>query len=299
MRTIHIASGSDTTSLRAAAALDRLLKARPEPLGVTEVLVPSAGQAPPALEALVEALRSGPAEAAVLPASALPPCLPPGAALVAVIGGGDPRYRLVSRIRTSLPALPPGSRIAAGDALAAAQIRNLHPGLRVEAAPDLPDLFERLRHGAWAAACLSPEIVEAGSLWGLRAEPVAAEEIVPAVGQGRAAVLALSASSGAAERLAGAGDEEAAARLRAERTFLRHTLAVAGAAATARCVLGAAEAEVAGVLAAQDGSWMVVDRASGPPGLAGVLAREVADACVEAALERLAAREPLPAAVAF
>jgi hypothetical protein len=42
-----------------------------------------------------------------------------------------------------------------------------------------------------------------------------------------------------------------------------------------------------------------VDRASGPPGLAGVLAREVADACVEAALERLAAREPLPAAVAF
>ncbi len=283
---IRIASGDHPICLGQAARVERALRALPESPEVVAVTVESARDPALQIERLAWRLHQGQADAAVCIAACLAVGLPQGIEVGAVLRGSDPRYFFVSLGKGALRELEEDAKVVTWDAVCRAQVLHGYPYLNVEPVRSWAGLHEGLRHGEWAAACLPPEVVQAGSTWGLRTEEIDVEEVMPAIGQGD---LALLIPEGERHPLVtSVNQDDTMARLRLESAFWWQALEACNTVATARVVLSNGAVELTGIIADADGAWLVRDTARGPELSDEAIAQELAESCKAMASKHLA-----------
>lgn len=287
METLRLASSSSPMALAQAARVGGRIAARLESVMVVEVFVETPMDPDRQIARIAEKIRDSAADAGICPASRLGPVLPAGVIVAALLRDRDPRYRCVSPERPSLSALPRHARVVTCDPVARAQIRHHHPRLQVDLAVPSWEIFAGLRHRAWDAACLPPEIFDVGSLAGLASELIAPEDVIPAVGQGVAAILARAGDPTVLERLAGIQDHDLEITFAAERAFLSTISGTAlDGVATARAVRAGWSVEMTGVAAHRDGDWLVSLSSRSPLDSATEEARRLAGSCRERAARK-------------
>jgi len=168
-----------------------------------------------------EALLDGRADFAVHSAKDLPAKIAPGLVLAAFPERADARDALVAReAGASLEGLPAGARVGTGSARRTAQLRALRPDLEVVALRgNVTTRLERLRDGSFDAVLLACAGLDRLGLGERIHERVAAELLLPAVGQG---VLAIEARAGEslAQDLGVLTHAPSARAIAAERAFL-------------------------------------------------------------------------------
>jgi porphobilinogen deaminase len=287
MPVIRIASGDHPIDLNQAAHLERTLRSLPEAPDVIAVTVESSRDPSLHIERLAWALHQGHADAAVCPAGYMSSGLPEGIQVAAVCPYGDPIYQCVALEHPSMADLPPDSKIVTWDAVARAQILHKFPGRTVETARTWAGLFEGLRHRVWAAACLPPEVVEAGGHWGLHAEPVDASMILPAIGLADLALFTRDDSK--VSLVSDINDPITEARLRIESAFWWQAMEICGTVATAVAEVGEDKVDLVGVIAEAEGAWLVRNTTLVSPDNGEYAAQDLAETCKKAAKEREAA----------
>jgi hydroxymethylbilane synthase len=299
MDSFRLASGSEAWEIGIASRVQRLMESSGDAPRIASVrAIGGKPPAAPSFELLLK-LQRGEADGVALPGSELPGRLPSGLILGAILPDRDALYRCLSRGRPMLSLLPIGSRVAAWDLSARAQILARHPGFRIEIVRGRSDLAEGLRHGLWAAACLPPEVIDVGAFWGLKIETIPSDEILPAAGQG--AIALLVASSNSAARLAASRLDDHSARrcVSAERTFVREAFEFPGSVSAVLSSSDQGMIDLNGLIADAEGRWMARDGARAENGFGEIVAREVAEACGELAHRALSVSMPLKRAAAF
>lgn len=244
---------------------------------------------------LERALISGEIDAAVHSLKDLPTILPDGLAIAAVPERVDARDALISRGGTRLDDLPPGARIATGSPRRRALLQHYRPDLRftgirgnidtrlkkLEEAggPDGPDGPD----GARDSDGLDAIVLAVAGLqrlgWADRiSEPLSPDLCMPAVGQG---ALAIEARLDDERTLTAVGNIEhrpSRQAVMAERAYLH---GIGGGCHTPVGAWGRIDGDVLrldGVLAADDGSWIVRHALQGDPEDGPDLGRRLAEA---------------------
>jgi hydroxymethylbilane synthase len=186
------------------------------------------------------------------------------------------------------------SKIATCDEISRAQILHRFPRLTTEVVPPSPDVFEGLRDGTWGAACLPPEILDVGSLAGLKSEPIPEGKVLPAVGQGVVALLVRTGSETLPRWLAGLNDRDLEHRLTLENLFVSLVGGEADCVVTARAGRAGSNVELTGMLGQRDGEWLVLVQSEAVPGKAEQTVRRLADSCLCLARQRRSETVPAP-----
>lgn len=175
---------------------------------------------------LEEGLLAGELDLAVHSMKDLPAVLPPGLVVGAVPRREDPRDVLVAGGRGGIRGLARGARVGTASVRRRAQLARLRPDLVIAFLRGNVDT--RLRR--WRAGEVDALLLAAAGLRRLgidepSAEPVAPEELLPAVGQGALALECRMEDEPVRELLRTIADPDAEATVAAERSFL---LAVGG-----------------------------------------------------------------------
>jgi hydroxymethylbilane synthase len=246
-------------------------------------LVVVAGQGAFAVE-VQRAVLDGDADVAVHSAKDLPSTSPEGLTISSVPERRDPADVLVGR---ALAGLGPGATVATGSPRRAALLLERRPDLTIVGLRG--NMAARLaragRDGVDAVVTAAAALDRLGEL-GRVAERLDPDSFTPQVGQGSIALEVRVDDDEAISLTGQIDDDRAHLALRAERAFLRELGAgcAVPAAALARV---AATIEIAGVMAAADGSTVLRERASGtePEALGTALARRLRDERGGAALE--------------
>jgi hydroxymethylbilane synthase len=253
-----------------------------------------------ALSRLARQVISDDADAVLWPASALPLRVPTGLALAAVVRSGHYGFRLVGRAGSApraLAELRPGSRVATTDPVARAQMLYRFPGLAVELVSTSVNTVPEIASGRWDAACVASELLDLGAPPHLEPHVILIDDLVPPVGQGSVAVLVADGRSETAQAFAAVSDLAEAASLAVERAFLEAVGGLEGTVATARAMVARGRLDLTGVLAGENGEWLVLDGATAPATRGNSTAGDVADACRALARCELARRYPKDEAV--
>jgi hydroxymethylbilane synthase len=232
MSTVRIATrGSDLALAQAGAIADRIRK---ELDAEAELLVIRTSgdriQDRPLREVggkglfvkeLEEALLAGKADMAVHSAKDLPAGIPQGLVLAAFPERADPRDALVARTPDlSLGRLRERARVGTGSTRRTAQLLALRSDLEiVPLRGNVPTRIAKLESERLDAVVLACAGLDRLGLGEFVRERIAAERMLPAVGQGTLALEAVEGSELAAE-LAALDDAEAALTLSAERAVL-------------------------------------------------------------------------------
>jgi hydroxymethylbilane synthase len=292
MTSIRLATDSSPLSLAQTARVSYRIGVRLRPTEIVDVFVDSPVDPAGRIERLVKAIVGRNADAALCPATHLAGGIPEGVRLAAVLRDRDPRYRCVAPQHPSLDRFRPSASLVTCDLVSRAQIRARFPRLRVDLTPPSWEIFAGLRHGAWDGACLPPEVFDVGSLSGLATEPVPADLVLPAVGQGLVAILCAVEGGEIARRMEPLGEPGLAACFAVERLFLEELGETPGRVASARAVGETGAIELTGVAVQKEGDWSVTVQGSAPLDTAGEEARRLGRSCRELARERDLATVP-------
>jgi hydroxymethylbilane synthase len=174
---------------------------------------------------LEAALRGGKVHLAVHSAKDLPAVMADDLVIAAVPVRQDPRDALVSASGGGLADLPASPRVGTGSPRRAAQVLAARPDARIlPLRGNVGTRVRKLREGRFEAIVLAMAGVIrlglaedlAGMIW-----PLAAEDFVPAAGQGALAVQCLAADAWTREILAHVNDPASQAALLAERAVIR------------------------------------------------------------------------------
>ncbi|MBE3550440.1 MAG: Porphobilinogen deaminase [Brockia lithotrophica] len=237
------------------------------------------------VKAIEAELLAGRADFAVHSFKDLPAELPPGLAIVAVPPREAAEDVLVARRGESLAALPRGARVGTSSLRRAVLLRRLRPDLVVVPLRGNVDTrLRKLEAGEVDAVVLARAGLVRLGLAELAGEILDPREFIPAIAQGALALEAREEDGAVGEILRALDDPQSAARVRAERAFLR---AVGG---NCHVPIGAYtwwEGEILamkGFVAAPDGTSYVEAEARGRD------PDEVARTLAEALLARGAAR---------
>ena len=206
------------------------------------------------IKELEGALRDGRADLAVHSLKDVPMEIPDGFAIAAIPARGDPRDAFVSTHRESLAALPPGAVVGTSSLRREAQLRELHPALRVESLRgNVQTRLRKLDDGLYDAIILAAAGLKRLGL-GVRIRALLdPDQCLPAPGQGALAVECRADRSDLLAALAPLADRATTLATSAERAFAR------GLGGDCQMPLGAyAEWEegrlwLRGLLAARDG----------------------------------------------
>ncbi len=309
MNALRLATRASELALAQARLVARRIEAE---LGVAAELVPlkttgdrfagslaAVGGKGLFIKELEEALLDGRADLAVHSAKDLPALLTPGLELAAFPVCADPRDALVARRRgATLESLPRGARVGTGSARRRALLRARRPDLEVvPLRGNVPTRLRRLEERELDAVVLACAGLERLGLADRIDERIAAEVLLPAVGQG---ALALQARSGGAPARAAAALDDAGvrARLTAERGFL---VGLGGDCNVPLAALaepaGAGALRLRALLATSDGERVLRAEREGPAREAAALGAAAAEAILrEGGAEILAAlrREASP-----
>jgi len=167
------------------------------------------------------ALSTGSIDLAVHSAKDMPTGLPSGLRLAACLPREDARDVLVSRLATSLAALPPGARVGTGSLRRQALIKQARPDVSI--VPLRGNVETRLRktaEGVADATILALAGLKRLGLDKAAAAILALEEFPPAVGQGVIAIESRDGDNRTHALVAAVDDPATTTALTAERAFL-------------------------------------------------------------------------------
>jgi hydroxymethylbilane synthase len=170
------------------------------------------------IKELENAMADGRADIAVHSMKDVPAELPPGFALAAITAREDPRDALVSRRFESLQAMPQGAVIGTSSLRREAQIAALQRGLKVKLLRgNVETRIARLDRGEYDAIVLAVAGLARLGLEARISSRLAADEILPAPGQGALGIECLAARSDLVSFMKNLEDGASAACVRAER----------------------------------------------------------------------------------
>jgi hydroxymethylbilane synthase len=219
------------------------------------------------------AVLEGRADAAVHSAKDLQPVTGTGLRLAAVPERGDPRDALVG---TRLAELAPGAVIATGSQRRQAQLASVRPDLCFQSLRgNIATRLSRIPPGGAIVMALA-----ALERLGLRPEPMdvlGTDIMLPQVAQGAIAVECRADDDATVDLMGAVHHAETGLAVEAERSFLATVGGACDLPVAGHATFGAdGVLRLEGLLAAPDGHQIVRHQASGPPGAATALGREVA-----------------------
>lgn len=168
-----------------------------------------------------EALAAGEVDIAVHSAKDMPTVLPDGLIIAAVLPREDPRDVFISRKAPSLRNLPPGAMVGTASLRRQALVKQLRPDLQVM--PFRGNVETRLRKldaGEVDATLLALAGLKRLGLADAATETLAADEFIPAVGQGIIAIEARANDTATRNLLAAIDHADSMMALITERAFL-------------------------------------------------------------------------------
>jgi hydroxymethylbilane synthase len=231
------------------------------------------------------AVLEGRADAAVHSAKDLQPVDQAGLCLAAVPERGDPRDALVG---AGLSQLGPGAVVATGSQRRQAQLAALRPDLRFQSLRgNIGTRLSRIPPGGAIVVAMA-----ALSRLGLTPHPMealATDVMLPQVAQGVIAVECRTGDTETRQLLSSIEHEGTRQAVEAERSFLAAIGGACDLPVGGHATISAGLLHLEGLLAAIDGGQVVRRAASGPPGEAAALGREVANQVLAGGGEELLA----------
>jgi hydroxymethylbilane synthase len=191
---------------------DELLDRRLEELGGKGLFV----------KELEVAMSAGRADLAVHSMKDVPAELPPGFVLAAITAREDPRDAFVSRRYAALADMPPGSSVGTSSLRRSAQLMERHPGLAVRVLRGNVDTrLAKLDRGEYDAIVLAAAGLARLGLESRIRTRLAAEESLPAPGQGALGIECPAARADVRRLIEPLADRASALCVRAERAVSR------------------------------------------------------------------------------
>jgi len=256
--------GVVSTVLQISTKGDRVLDRSLSELGTDGVFV----------KELESALRDGRADYAVHSCKDLPSTLPEDMSLAAIGPRADPRDAFCSERYPSIDALPAGALVGTSSPRRRALLEALRPDLRFEVIRGNVDTrLRKLREGEYDAILLAMAGLVRLGLGAAYTVPIAADVIVPAVGQGALAIEVRARDTSLAERIHDAfADRDTELAVSAERAFLRTLQGGCQAPVGAYGTISGGVLTLSAAMAEPDGTSIVRGSATCPA--AGVAAAE-------------------------
>jgi hydroxymethylbilane synthase len=219
-----------------------------------------------------EALAAGDVDVAVHSAKDMPTVLPPGLFIAAVLPREDPRDVFISRKANSLRDLPAGAVIGTASLRRQALVKRLRPDLEV--VPFRGNVETRLRKldaGEVDATLLALAGLRRLGLADAATATLAADEFIPAVGQGIIAIEAREGDEATRNLLAAINDADSMTALVAERAFLAVLDGSCRTPIAGHAVIASGHVRFRGLIARPDGSaWCDVEREGAASGAAAL-----------------------------
>jgi hydroxymethylbilane synthase len=167
-------------------------------------------------------LSRGEIDIAVHSLKDMPPELPPGLTIGAVLPRGDARDTLAGRDGARLPDLPRGARIGTDSGRRAVQLRALRPDIVTASIRGNVDTrLRKLDAGEYDAVVLAAAGLERLGLLERATQVFGVDELLPAVGQGAIAIECRAEDTEVLNLLARLDHRETRLAVTAERSFLR------------------------------------------------------------------------------
>ncbi len=212
------------------------------------------------------ALLDGRVALAVHSLKDLPTVLPDGIALVCVPEREDPRDALISSVGASIAALPQGVVVGTASLRRAAQLLHRRPDLKiVPFRGNVGTRIAKLDRGEVQATLLAMAgLRRLGATE--RAHPIAAKDILPAVGQGALAITCRSDDRVTRDLLAPLDDKTAHTAILAERAFLAELDGSCRTPIAALAELRGGQLTLRGLIATPDGKELLETVREGPAG---------------------------------
>jgi hydroxymethylbilane synthase len=229
---------------------------------------------------LENAMSDGRADLAVHSMKDMPAELPPGFALAAITQREDPRDALVSKKFVSLKGMHAGTRVGTSSLRRQAQIGERHPGLQVRLLRGNVDTrIAKLDRDEYDAIVLAAAGLTRLGLQARISAYLAADEMLPAPGQGALGIECLADRAEIAALLAPLADDATTACVRAERAVSR---ALGGSCAlplAAYAELHSGSIRLRALVASSDGKRVIRSAleadASDPEGLGNRVAQDL------------------------
>ncbi len=223
------------------------------------------------------ALAEGRIDAAVHSVKDLETVLPEGFVLAAMLERADPRDGLAGSART-LAGLPPGARVGTASLRRQAQMLALRPDLEPALIRgNVETRLGRVRAGEFDATFLAMAGLDRLGLTE-SAAPIAAEEMLPAAGQGAVGIECRAGDAGLRERLAAIDHGPTSTCVAAERALLAALDGSCRTPIAAYACLRDGELALRGRLLTPDGREMREVRRSGSAGDAPAIGRDAGEA---------------------
>ncbi|MCR9257917.1 MAG: hydroxymethylbilane synthase [Alphaproteobacteria bacterium] len=233
-----------------------------------------------------EALYDGRIDAAVHSMKDVPTFLPDGLTLTAVMEREDPRDAFVSSKYTRLGAMPRGAVLGTSSVRRAALIKAQRPDLEiVQFRGNVQTRLKKLEDGVADATLLAMAGLRRLGMEHVATQPLAPEEMLPAVAQGAVGIEIREADTGLAELFQHINHGETWRRVIAERAMLA---VLDGSCKTPICAyaeIDGAGMRVRGQVVALDGSQSWSDEEAGPVADAEALGARVGERLRSAAGE--------------
>jgi hydroxymethylbilane synthase len=202
-----------------------------------------------------EALAAGDVDIAVHSAKDMPTVLPDGLIIAAVLPREDPRDVFISRKANSLRGLPAGAVVGTASLRRQALVKRLRPDLKV--VPFRGNVETRLRKldaGEVDATLLALAGLKRLDLAEAATEALAADEFIPAVGQGIIAIEARANDATTRNLLAAINHDDSMTALVTERAFLTVLDGSCRTPIAGHAVIGGGRLRFRGLIAKPDGS---------------------------------------------
>jgi len=214
---------------------------------------------------LETALEDGRADIAVHSSKDVPMHLPPGFCLAAIPLREDPRDCFVSNAAATLADLPAGSVVGTSSLRREAQLRERHPGLRVNPVRgNLDTRLAKLDRGECHAIVLAAAGLKRLGLASRIRTMLEPEESLPAPGQGALAIECREDRAELRAQLASLGDPATTACVRAERALSRSLSGNCQLPLAAYAVAEGPRLRLRGLVASPDARKVVRAESSGP-----------------------------------
>ncbi|HET8576212.1 MAG TPA: hydroxymethylbilane synthase, partial [Methylomirabilota bacterium] len=225
-----------------------------------------------------EALLEGRVDLGVHSLKDMPSALPTGLTIAAYPAREDPRDVLITRFGGGLPALPPRARVGTSSLRRRVLLLAGRPDLAIEPVRgNVETRLAKLEGGQYDALVMAQAGLNRLGVSPRHASVLAADEFVPAVGQGILAVEVRQADRQTLEVLGGLDDTRTRMEASAERSFLAALGAGCHTPVAGHATLRDGDMTVSGLVASLDGATVLRASVSGPAGAAEALGHKLAD----------------------